>query len=245
MVHEFSRTEMLIGPRGVEKLAGAKVAVFGVGGVGSFTVEGLVRAGVGHLVLVDDDCVCLSNFNRQLHAVRGNLGRPKVEVMKERILEINPRAEVVTFKEFYLPGSADRLLQGGIDYIVDAVDTVTAKLDLIVEAKKRGIDIISCMGMGNRLDPTQIKVADIYSTSICPLARVMRSELRKRGVEELKVVYSTEPALTPIEGEREDNALETRPVGFKKRQVPGSISFVPSVAGLIIAGEVVRGLLKK
>lgn len=245
MVHEFSRTEMLIGAEGLERLKGAKVAVFGVGGVGSFAVEGLVRAGVGHLVLVDDDCVCLTNINRQIHATRRTLGKPKAEVMKERIEEINPRAAVEVFREFYLPGSADRLLDGGLDYVIDAVDTVTAKLDLVVEAKKRGIDIISSMGMGNKLDPTKIQVADIYSTSICPLARVMRTELRKRGVDALKVVYSTEPAAKPLEGEKDGISPDTRPQGFAKRQVPGSISFVPSVAGLIIAGQVVRDLLAK
>lgn len=245
MVHEFSRTEMLIGSEGLVKLKNARVVVFGIGGVGSYTVEGLVRAGVGNLVLVDDDCICLTNINRQLHATRKTLGRAKVEVMKERINEINPEARVETFREFYLPGSGDRLLDRGYDYIVDAVDTVTAKLDLVVEAKKRGIDIISCMGMGNKLDPTKIQVADIYSTSVCPLARVMRSELRKRGVGSLKVVYSTEAAIKPLEGEKDGVSLDTRPEGFAKRQVPGSVSFVPSVAGLIIVGQVVRDLIDR
>lgn len=189
MLHEFSRTELLIGKNALEKLQQSKVAVFGIGGVGSFVIEGLVRSGVGAFVLVDDDCICLTNLNRQLHATRKTVGRPKVEVMKERILDINPKATVVTFQKFYLPECADELLADDYDYIVDAIDTVTGKVDLIVKAKVRNIPVISCMGAGNKLDPTRFEVADIYETSVCPLAKVMRKELRQRGIESLKVVY--------------------------------------------------------
>ena len=182
MLHEFSRTELLIGKQSIEKLKNSKVAVFGIGGVGTFVVEGLVRAGVGHLVLVDDDLICLTNINRQLHATSKTIGRAKVEVMKERILEINPKAEVEAIKSFYLP----KMLmdyQDDYDYIVDAVDTVTAKIDLAVQANKRGIPVISCMGAGNKLDPTKFEVTDIYKTTMDPLAKVMRKELRQRGIK--------------------------------------------------------------
>jgi tRNA A37 threonylcarbamoyladenosine dehydratase len=233
MLHEFSRTELLIGKEALARLKCAKVAVFGIGGVGSFVVEGLARAGIGRLVLVDSDVVSLTNLNRQLIATRKTLGRPKVEVMKERILEINPEAEVTIHQAFYLPDTAPELLQDDYDYIVDAVDTVTAKIDLIVQAKKRGIPIISCMGAGNKMDPTCFKVADIYSTSVDPLAKVMRRELKSRGIDTLKVVYSAEPPIKPMKSEEEST----------KKQIPGSISFVPPVAGLIIAGEVVKDLI--
>lgn len=251
MLHAFSRTELLIGAEGLAKLRESKVAVFGIGGVGSFAVEGLVRAGVGKLVLVDDDCVCLTNLNRQIHATRKTVGRPKVEVMKERILEINPQAEVEIHQRFYLPEAGEDLIRPDYDYIIDAVDTVTAKIDLVVRAKKLGIPIISAMGAGNKLDPTQLEVADIYQTSVCPLAKVMRKELRSRGIDSLKVVYSKEPPLTPQETESSScNQSCICPKGSTRtcttrRQIPGSISFVPSVAGLIIAGEVVKDLLKK
>lgn len=249
MLHQFSRTELLLGKAALAKLAASKVAVFGIGGVGSFTVEGLVRAGVGKLVLIDDDCVCLTNLNRQLHATQKTIGKPKVEVMRDRVLEINPNAEVEIHQRFYMPDSGAELVREDYNYIVDAIDTVTAKIDLVVNAKRLGIPIISCMGAGNKLDPTRFEVADIYKTSVCPLAKVMRKELRARGVESLKVVYSKEPALKPEE--TEDNNCSTDCICPKgttrsctvKHQIPGSVSFVPSVAGLIIAGEVVKDLI--
>lgn len=249
MLHEFSRTELLIGRENLEKLKNSKVAIFGIGGVGTFVVEGLVRAGIGHFVIVDDDLICLTNINRQLHATRQTIGKVKVEVMKERILEINPKAEVEAIRSFYLPEKADELIRDDYDYIVDAVDTVTAKIDLVVQAKKRGIPVISCMGAGNKLDPTRFEVTDIYKTTIDPLAKVMRKELRQRGIESLKVVYSTEQPVKPLE--EESNSCATGCVCPKgttrtctiRHQIPGSISFVPSVAGLIIAGEVVKDLI--
>lgn len=250
MLHEFSRTELLIGKEGLEKLKNAKVAIFGIGGVGTYAVEGLVRAGVGKFVLVDDDCICLTNINRQLHATRKTIGKPKVEVMKERILEINPKAEVETLQRFYLPDCADEMIRSDYDYIIDAIDTVTGKIDLIINAGKKNIPIISCMGAGNKLDPTRFEVADIYETTVCPLAKVMRKELRAREVKALKVVYSKEVPIKPME--EEDNSCSNNcicPSGTTRKctvrhQVPGSISFVPSVAGLIIAGEVVKDLIK-
>lgn len=250
MLNEFSRTELLIGKEAVQKLHDSKVAVFGIGGVGTFVVEGLVRGGIGKFVLIDDDSICLTNFNRQLHATRQTLGRSKVEAMKERILDINPKAEVVTHQKFYLPEHADELLGEDYDYIVDAVDTVTAKIDLIINAKKRNIPVISCMGAGNKLDPTRFEVADIFSTSVCPLAKVIRKELRVRGIESLKVVFSKEEPIKPMETEAagcNENCI--CPKGstkhcLKKRQIPGSVSFVPSVAGLIIAGEVMKDLIR-
>lgn len=249
MLHEFSRTELLIGTEGLAKLAQSKVAIFGIGGVGTFVVEGLVRSGVGKFVLIDDDCICLTNINRQLHATRKTIGKPKVEVMRERILEINPKAEVTVFQEFYLPETADKMLADDYDYIVDAIDTVTGKLDLIVKAKAKNIPIISSMGAGNKLDPTRFEVADIFSTSVCPLAKVMRQELRKRGIPSLKVVYSKEQPLTPVETENSSCSVgcicpqgSTRTC-TTRRQIPGSIAFVPSVVGLIIAGEVVKDIV--
>jgi len=250
MLHEFSRTELLIGKDAIQKLQHNTVAVFGIGGVGSYAFEGLVRSGVGKLVLVDDDCICLTNLNRQLHATRKTVGKPKVEVMRDRVLEINPRAQVEIHQRFYMPGAADELIRDDYDYIIDAIDTVTAKLDLVVNAGQRGIPIISCMGAGNKLDPTQLTVADIYETSVCPLARVMRRELRSRGVPELKVVYSKEEPLTPQESD--ENSCSSQCICPKgttrkctvRRQIPGSISFVPSVAGLIMAGEVVKDLIR-
>ncbi len=251
MLHAFSRTELLIGNDALERIRRAKVAVFGVGGVGSFTVEGLVRAGVGRLVLVDDDSVCLTNINRQLHATTKTVGRPKVEVMRERILEINPLAEVEVMQRFYMPDCAMEMIRSDYDYIVDAIDTVTAKIDLIVRAREMGIPVISCMGAGNKLDPTRFEVADLAKTSVCPLARVMRRELKQRGITHQKVVYSREEAITPMQaGESEyagneatgDRHSPARP-GSPKKQVPGSISFVPSVAGLILASEVVKDLI--
>jgi len=250
MLHEFSRTELLIGTEALKKLKNSKVAVFGIGGVGSYAVEGLVRSGVSKFVLIDDDCICLTNINRQLHATRKTVGRPKVEVMKERILEINPNAEVEVYQKFYLPDSANEMIHDDYDYIIDAIDTVTAKIDLIVNAGKMGIPIISCMGAGNKLDPTQFEVADIYSTTICPLARVMRKELRQREVKSLKVVYSKEIPIKPVETETSSCSSScicpkgTARTCTIKHQIPGSISFVPSVAGLIIAGEVIKDLIR-
>ncbi len=248
MLHEFSRTELLISKDGLEKLNNSKVAVFGIGGVGSFAVEGLARAGVGGFVLVDDDLICLTNINRQLHATRKTVGKPKVDAMKERILDINPTARVTTYKEFYLPELSNELILDDYSYIVDAVDTVTAKIGLVVNAKRKGIPVISSMGAGNKLDATRFEVADIYSTSVCPLAKVMRKELRKRGIEALKVVYSREVPLKPLGIEDSGcnkNCIcpgDTSRKCTVKHQIPGSISYVPSVVGLIIAGEVIKDL---
>lgn len=256
MQTEFSRTELLIGHAAIERLSRSKVAVFGIGGVGSYVVEALARSGIGHFVLIDNDLVCLSNINRQLLALHSTLGRPKVEVMRERILDINPKAIVETQQVFCLPGSAAELLASDLDYVVDAIDTVSAKIDLVVTAKTMGIPIICAMGAGNKLDPTRFEVADIYATSVCPLGKVMRRELKKRGVESLKVVYSRED---PVAHDLQASAkaeqaavsdvpfsacetIETTPASRKKR-VPGSISFVPSVAGLIMAGEVIKDLI--
>ena len=248
MLNQFSRTELLIGKKGIEKLQSAKVAIFGIGGVGSFVVEGLARAGVGNFILVDDDKVCLTNLNRQLIATHKTVGKFKVDVAKERILDINPNANVETYKEFFMPDSKE-ILDNSVNYIVDAVDTVTAKIELVIRANKLNIPIISCMGTGNKLDPTLFKVTDIYKTNICPLAKVMRKELRTRGIKKLKVVYSEEEPVKP------DETLESScktgcicPPGTKrkctaKNQVPGSVSFVPSVAGLIIAGEVIKDII--
>jgi len=249
MLHEFSRTELLIGRDALEVLKKSNIAVFGVGGVGSYAIEGLVRAGVGHFTLIDDDLICLTNLNRQLHATRKTVGKPKVQVMRDRILEINPKAEVEVIQKFYLPENADELLLNNYDYIVDAIDTITAKIDLVIRAKTLNIPIISSMGAGNKMDPTAFMVADIYSTSVDKLAKVMRKELRARGVDSLKVVYSKEEALKPIETETSScNESCICPKGAArtctvKHQVPGSISFVPSVVGLIIASEVVKDLI--
>ena len=249
MPHEFSRTELLLGKEALSKLSQSKVAIFGIGGVGSFAVEGLARAGVGKLVLVDNDIVCPTNVNRQLLATIKTIGRQKVEVMRERILEINPNAQVTVYNEFYLPGSSDRLIQDDYDYMVDAVDTVTAKIDIIVQARKRNIPVISCMGAGNKMDPTRFRVTDIYSTTVDPLARVMRRELKNRGIDSLKVVYSTEPPIKPTDNEEQENGTGSvcqkafTPNCADRKRTPGSISFVPSVAGLIIAGEVVKDII--
>lgn len=301
-MHAFSRTELLLGRESIQTLKQSRVAVFGIGGVGTFAVEGLARSGVGRFVLVDDDLICLTNINRQLHATRKTIGQPKVAAMKARILEINPQAEVTVFQRFYLaPELPKRRRQaeaeldqpaagqpdagavcgpaasagapsavppiengltwaellafhvsrdGRIDYIIDAIDTVSAKLDLIVNAQQAGIPVISCMGAGNKLDPTRLEVADIYETTVCPLARVMRRELRRLGVPALKVVYSREEPLTPVMDEANSCSHScVCPKGAartctSRRSVPGSVAFVPSVAGLIMAGEVVRGLTR-
>lgn len=232
MQNQFSRMEILIGTEGIEKLKNAKVAVFGIGGVGSFVVEGLARAGIGSFVLVDNDDVSTTNINRQIIATTSTVGKAKVEVAKQRILEINPNANVEICQEFFMPDSRE-FFDNSISYIVDAIDTVTAKIELVVRANKLNIPIISCMGTGNKLDPTKFEVTDIYKTSVCPLAKVMRKELKQRGIKKLKVVFSKE---NPIKIEKADSETV--------KQVPGSISFVPSVAGLIISGEVIKDILK-
>ena len=217
MLNQFLRTELLIGKEAVEKLHNSKVAIFGIGGVGSFVVEGLVRAGVQNFILVDDDKVCLTNLNRQIIATRKTVGKPKVEVARERILDINPDAKVEIYQEFFMPDSKE-ILDNTVDYVVDSVDTVTAKIDLVMRAKKLNIPIISCMGTGNKLDPTRFEVTDIYKTSICPLAKVMRKELRARGVDSLKVVYSKEE---PIQlDETSESSCKTNcicPPGTKRK----------------------------
>jgi tRNA threonylcarbamoyladenosine dehydratase len=248
-LNAFSRTELLIGREALDKLARSRVAVFGIGGVGTYAVEGLVRAGVGRFVLVDDDRICLTNLNRQLHATRKTIGRYKVDAMKERILEINPQAEVETFQAFYMPERGDELVRPDYDYLVDAIDTVTAKIDLVVRCKALGIPVISAMGAGNKLDPTRFEVADVFATEMDPLARVMRKELKLRGIDRLKVVYSKEKPLEIVEAESASCAAGcVCPPGTvrkctAKHRIPGSISFVPSVVGLIIAGEVVKDLI--
>lgn len=240
MEERFCRTAMLIGEAGLVRLKTARVAVFGIGGVGSFAAEALARAGVGRLVLVDNDAVAASNINRQLAALCSTLGRSKAAVMKERIEDVNPAAEVEIVEEFFLPERAGLFFHGSYDYIVDAIDTVAGKVGLVMAAKERTIPIVSSMGAGNKLDPTKFEVADIYETSVCPLARVMRRELRSRGVEALKVVYSTEKPRRPLFAVQEESAGRGEQV-FSK-QPPGSVSFVPSVAGLILASVVVREL---
>lgn len=237
MLHAFSRTEMLIGTENLNKLKSSTVAVFGVGGVGSYTVEALARAGVGKLVLIDHDTVCISNINRQIHATSKTVGQSKAALMKARVLEINPEAEVIAYEEMYTAETADKLLSTDYDYVVDAIDMVTAKIDLIVRCKAMNIPIISAMGAANKLDPTKLVVTDIYKTSVCPLAKVMRKELKARHVKKLKVVYSTETPIKP------DQNLKHGGAGAGRRQTPGSMCFVTSVSGLIIAGEVVRSLI--
>ena len=250
MLNQFSRTELLFGKAAMEKLAASRVAVFGIGGVGGYTVEALVRSGIGAIDLIDDDKVCLTNINRQIYATRKTIGRYKVDVAEERIKEINPDTIVYKHQTFYTPETSGQFDFHDYDYVVDAIDTVTGKIELIMNAEACGTPIISSMGAGNKLDPTAFEVADIYDTSICPLARVMRRELKKRGIKKLKVVYSKEPAMTPIE----DMAISCKtncicPPGTarkctQRRQVPGSNAFVPSVVGLIIAGEVIKDLTK-
>ena len=241
MLNQFSRTELLIGKEGVEKLKNASVAIFGVGGVGSFVVEGLARAGVGKFILIDKDDVDLTNINRQIIATHKTIGKPKVEVAKERILDINPNANIEIHKEFFMPDSED-LIDRRTTYIVDCIDTVTAKVELAVRADKLGIPIISSMGTGNKLDPTKFEVTDIYKTSVCPLAKVMRKELKIRGIKKLKVVYSKEEPIK-IEEKRYKEMYEGIENIEEKKNPPSSISFVPSVAGLIIAGEVIKDII--
>ena len=248
MLNQFSRTELLFGKDKMESLNSAHVAVFGIGGVGGFAVEALVRSGISHIDIIDDDKVCLTNLNRQIIAARSTVGKYKVDVMKERILDINPQAEVNAFKCFYLPETKNLFDFKKYDYVVDAVDTVTAKIQLILQAKEAGTRIISCMGAGNKIDPLKFQVADISETSVCPLARVMRHECKKRGIKNVKVVFSTEKPRRPIE----DMSISCQtncicPSGTEhkctqRRDIPGSTAFVPSVAGLIIAGEILKDL---
>ena len=250
MLNQFSRTQLLLGQEGMERLFRARVAVFGIGGVGGYTVEALARSGVGTLDLIDDDRVCLTNLNRQLLATRKTVGQYKVDVAEQRVKEINPDAVVHTYKTFYTPQTAEQFDFTQDDYVVDAIDTVTGKLALVEQAQRANVPIISSMGAGNKLDAAAFEVADIYETSVCPLARVMRRDLKRRGVKKLKVVYSKEPPMTPLD----DMSISCRthcicPPGTarkctQRRQVPGSSAFVPPVVGLIIAGEVVKDLTR-
>lgn len=248
MLNQFSRTQLLLGESAMKELANKRVAVFGIGGVGGYACEALVRSGIGAFDLIDDDKVCLTNLNRQIIATRKTVGKYKTEVMKERMLEINPNVDVRIHNCFFLPENADEFPFDEYDYIIDAVDTVTAKILIIMKANELGIPVISSMGAGNKLDPTAFRVADIYKTRVCPLAKVMRRELKKRGVKKLKVVYSEEQPTRPIE----DMSISCRtncicPPGAEhkcteRRDIPGSVAFVPSVVGLIIAGEVIKDI---
>ena len=251
MLNQFSRTQLLLGGEAMKKLSESRVAVFGVGGVGGYACEALVRSGVGHFDLIDDDKVCLTNLNRQIIATRKTVGKYKTDVMKERMLEINPEVDVTIHKCFFLPENADEFPFSEYDYVIDAVDTVTAKLELVMKCRELNVPIISSMGAGNKLDASAFRVADIYKTKMCPLAKVMRRELKKRGVKKLKVVYSEEKPTRPIE----DMSVSCRtncicPPGAahkctERRDIPGSVAFVPSVAGLIIAGEVAKDLIRR
>ena len=250
MLNQFSRTQLLIGEEAIKKLSGSRVAVFGIGGVGGYVCEALVRSGVGHFDLIDDDKVCLTNLNRQILATRKTVGKYKAEVMAERMQEINPEADIRIHKCFFLPENADDFPFDEYDYVIDAVDTVTAKLELIMRCKEKNVPVISAMGAGNKLDAGRMKIADIYETQVCPLARVMRHELRKCGVNKLKVVYYDEQPIRPLE----DMSISCRshcicPPGAQhkcteRRDIPGSTAFVPAVAGLLIAGEVVRDICR-
>ena len=249
MQDQYSRTQLLLGKEAMEKLHNSRVAVFGIGGVGGYTVEALARSGVGALDLIDDDKVCLTNLNRQIVATRKTVGQYKVDVAEQRIHEIDPNIKVTTYKTFFGPETQDSFDFSQFDYVVDAIDTVTGKIALVMKCKEAGVPIICSMGAGNKMDPTRFEVTDIYKTSVCPLAKVMRRELKKRGIKKLKVVYSKEKPLTP----GDDMAISCRshcvcPPGTARsctarRQIPGSISFVPSVVGLIIAGEVIKDLV--
>lgn len=250
MLNQYSRTELILGKDAMQKLWNSRVAVFGIGGVGGFTVEALVRSGIGAIDIIDDDKVCLTNINRQIYATRKTVGKYKVDVAAERIAEINPDIKVTTYKTFYTPETAGEFDFSLYDYVVDAIDTVTGKLALVQKAADANTPIISSMGAGNKLDPTKFEVADIYKTSVCPLAKVMRSECKKRGIKKLKCVYSKEIPTTPFESE--ENSCKNNcicPPGSKRtcaarNQVPGSNAFVPSVVGLIMAGEVIKDLIK-
>ena len=242
MLTQFARTELLLGEESMNKLKNSRVAVFGVGGVGGFVCEALVRSGIGAFDIIDSDKVCLSNLNRQIIATRKTVGQYKVDVMRDRMLEINPDVDVKIHQCFFLPENADQFPFEAYDYVVDAVDTVTAKIELVMKCQEKGVPIISSMGAGNKLEASAFRVADIYKTKMCPLAKVMRRELKKRGIKKLKVVYSEEQPLTPTESYEENT---TDSICQSKRAIPGSIAFVPSVAGLIIAGEVIKDLTGK
>ncbi len=232
MENQFSREELLIGTQALEKLKKSKVAIFGIGGVGSFTLEALARAGIQNFILVDNDKISVTNINRQIIATHKTIGKYKVEVAKERILEINPNAKIEIYKEFFTADSKAEFLDSSISYIVDCIDTISSKIELVVRANKLNVPIISSMGTGNKLDPTKFEITDIYKTSVCPLAKVMRKELRKRGIKELEVLYSKEEPIKIVNNEN-------------IKQVPGSISYVPSVAGLIIAGRVIKKIINR
>lgn len=237
MINEFSRTELLLGADGMEKLKQARVAVFGIGGVGGYAVEALARSGVGALDLIDHDVISLTNLNRQIIALHSTVGQPKVEVAAARIADINPGCTVRTYRTFYTPDTAAQFDFSLYDYIIDAIDTVTGKLALVMQAKAAATPIISSMGTGNKLDPTALEVADLADTTFCPLARIMRKELRRRGIEHLKVVYSREEAITPRGASEEPSP--------GRRSIPGSTAFVPSAAGLILAGEVIKDIIQR
>lgn len=245
MWNQFSRTELLLGRTAMERLSHCKVAVFGIGGVGGYVCEALVRSGVGAFVLVDHDRICESNLNRQIIATKETIGRYKVDVMKERMLSINPEIKVEVQRRFFLPETAEDFSFADYDYVVDAVDTVSAKLELAVRCAAAGTPMISSMGAGNKLDPTAFRIADIYQTKMDPLARVMRRELKKRGIEHLKVVYSEEPPISLPSERSERNQNEDGKTEPRRRSTPGSIAFVPSAAGLVLAGAVIRDLIKK
>ena len=232
MLNQFSRTELIIGKEGIEKLNNSKVVIFGLGGVGSYVTEGLARAGIGKFILIDKDVVDITNINRQLIASHQTIGKSKVEIAKERIIDINPNAEITIKQEFFMPDSED-FFDDTINYVIDAIDNITAKLEIIQRAKKHNIPIISCMGTGNKLDPTKFEISDISKTSVCPLAKIIRKELRNRNINNVKVLFSKEEPIKQNNIDKEKN----------EKQVPGSISFVPSVAGLIIAGEVIKDLI--
>lgn len=241
-MNEFSRTELLIGQAALEKLQNSRVAIFGVGGVGGYVCEALVRSGVGHFDLIDNDTVSLTNINRQIIALHSTIGKLKVDVMKERMLDINPDVDVSVHPCFYLPETADQFDFSNYDYVVDAIDTVTGKIEIIVQADAHQVPVISSMGAGNKLNPAMMEVSDIYKTSVCPLARVMRRELKKRHIKHCKVVYSKEKAIQPSQASLEKYGADSEE-NFTKKSIPGSMAFVPSVAGLILASEVIKDLI--
>ena len=241
-MNEFSRTELLIGQAALEKLQNSRVAIFGVGGVGGYVCEALVRSGVGHFDLIDHDTISLTNINRQIIALHSTIGKLKVDVMKERMLDINPDVDVSVHPCFYLPETADQFDFSNYDYVVDAIDTVTGKIEIIVQADAHQVPVISSMGAGNKLNPAMMEVSDIYKTSVCPLARVMRRELKKRHIKHCKVVYSKEKAIQPSQASLEKYVTDSEE-NFTKKSIPGSTAFVPSVAGLILASEVIKDLI--
>ena len=241
-MNEFSRTELLIGQAALEKLQNSRVAIFGVGGVGGYVCEALVRSGVGHFDLIDNDTVSLTNINRQIIALHSTIGKLKVDVMKERMLDINPDVDVSVHPCFYLPETADQFDFSNYDYVVDAIDTVTGKIEIILQADAHQVPVISSMGAGNKLNPAMMEVSDIYKTSVCPLARVMRRELKKRHIKHCKVVYSKEKAIQPSQASLEKYGADSEE-NFTKKSIPGSTAFVPSVAGLILASEVIKDLI--